>query len=118
MDLPGDALQLLVIDKLPFPPRHDALHAARVQALDGAGRDAFERYILPQTAMQLRQGVGRLIRSATDRGAVVIADERLQSRSYGAALMAALPPMPLLPEAQLTAYLQALAQAPAHEKSG
>ncbi len=109
VDLPGEALQLLVIDKLPFPPRHDVLHAARVQALRAAGRDAFERYVLPQTAMQLRQGVGRLIRSASDQGVVVIADERLYSRSYGAALLAALPPLPSLDDAALPAFLQALA---------
>ena len=117
VDLQGQALQLLVIDKLPFPPRHDALHAARVQALGAAGVDAFARYILPQTAMQLRQGVGRLIRSASDQGAVVIADERLHNRSYGASLLAALPPMPLVPEAQLQDYLRALAQAQGDEQS-
>ena len=110
VDLPGEALQLLVIDKLPFPPRHDVLHAARVQALRAAGRDAFERYVLPQTAMQLRQGVGRLIRSASDQGVVVIADERLHSRSYGAALLAALPPLPSLDDAALPAFLQSLAE--------
>ncbi len=110
VDLPGQALQLLVIDKLPFPPRHDVLHAARVQALRAVGRDAFERYVLPQTAMQLRQGVGRLIRSASDEGVVVIADERLHSRSYGAALLAALPPLPSLDDAALPAFLRALAE--------
>lgn len=117
VDLPGQALQMLVIDKLPFPPRHDVLHSARAEALGAAGFDAFERYILPQTAMQLRQGVGRLIRSASDRGAVVIADERLQGRSYGAALLAALPPMPVLPDAELRGFLQALAQGHAIEKA-
>lgn len=113
VDLPGQALQLLVIDKLPFPPRHDVLHAARVAALKAAGSDAFERYILPQTAIQLRQGVGRLIRSASDRGVVVIADERLHSRNYGAALQAALPPMPMLSDAELPEFLRRLAQEPA-----
>ena len=108
VDLPGAALQLLVIDKLPFPPRHDALHLARSTALEAAGLDGFERYTLPHTAMQLRQGVGRLIRSATDTGVVVIADERLRSRSYGAPLLAALPPMPMLDEDALPARLQAL----------
>ena len=97
-----------MIDKLPFPPRHDALHLARSTALEAAGLDGFERYTLPHTAMQLRQGVGRLIRSATDTGVVVIADERLRSRSYGAPLLAALPPMPMLDEDALPARLQAL----------
>ena len=88
-----------------------------MQALGAAGVDAFARYILPQTAMQLRQGVGRLIRSASDQGAVVIADERLHNRSYGASLLAALPPMPLVPETQLQDYLRALAQAQGDEQS-
>lgn len=105
VDLPGDALQLLVIDKLPFPPRHDALHAARAAALQDRGEDGFLAYTLPQTAMQLRQGVGRLLRSFGDRGLVVVADARLATRSYGAGLLAALPPMPQLPEEEVTQYL-------------
>ena len=108
VDLPGAALQLLVIDKLPFAPRHDALHTARSAALQDAGEDGFAAYTLPHTALQLRQGVGRLIRSASDRGAVVIADERMTRKAYGALLLAALPPMRLLAERDLPAYLQTI----------
>ena len=112
VDLPGNALQLLVIDKLPFPPRHDALHTARASAMQDAGEDGFLAYTLPQTAMQLRQGVGRLLRSFSDRGLVVIADERLHTRNYGAYLQSALPPMPELQEGDVAAYVAALRLAP------
>ena len=111
VDLPGDALQLLVIDKLPFPPRHDALHAARAAALQDLGEDGFLAYTLPQTAMQLRQGVGRLLRSFSDRGLVVIADARLTTRSYGASLLASLPPMPQLAEEEVAVYLASIRNA-------
>ena len=112
VDLTGNALQLLVIDKLPFPPRHDALHTARASAMQDAGEDGFLAYTLPQTAMQLRQGVGRLLRSFSDRGLVVIADERLHTRNYGAYLQSALPPMPELQEGDVAAYVAALRLAP------
>ena len=111
VDLPSDALQLLVIDKLPFPPRHDALHAARAAALQDLGEDGFLAYTLPQTAMQLRQGVGRLLRSFSDRGLVVIADARLTTRSYGASLLASLPPMPQLAEEEVAVYLASIRNA-------
>ncbi len=111
VDLPGAALQLLVIDKLPFAPRHDVLHTARSAALEDAGLDGFVQYSLPHTAMQLRQGVGRLIRAEDDRGVVVIADDRIRLKPYGASLLAALPPMPWLAEEALPAYLQSLQQA-------
>ncbi len=106
VDLPGRALQLLVIDKLPFPARHDVLHTQRSQALSVEGGDGFWSYVLPHTAMQLRQGVGRLLRSPADRGLVVIADDRLTQQSYGPELLAALPPMPLLAEGEVAAYIE------------
>ncbi len=112
VDLPGDALQLVVIDKLPFPPLHDALHAARAHAVDDAGGSGFVDYTVPHTAMLLRQGVGRLIRSAADRGLVVIADDRLLSKNYGPSLLASLPPMRWLAEGEVTDYLAALRRAP------
>ncbi len=111
VDLPGDALQLVVIDKLPFPPLHDALHAARAHAVDDAGGSGFADYTVPHTAMLLRQGVGRLIRSAADRGLVVIADDRLLSKNYGPSLLASLPPMRWLAEAEVPGYLAALRHA-------
>ena len=96
VDLPGDVLQLVVIDKLPFPPPDDPLVEARSRRLESVGRTAFHDYMLPEAAMALKQGAGRLIRSETDRGVLVVCDTRLISMSYGAELVASLPPMRLL----------------------
>jgi len=96
VDVPGDALQMLVIDKLPFPVPDDPLVQARSQALRRQGQSPFDAYVLPETAMALKQGAGRLIRSETDRGVLVVADERLVQRSYGPTLLAALPDMTVL----------------------
>ncbi|WP_345740557.1 ATP-dependent DNA helicase [Hydrogenophaga aromaticivorans] len=93
VDLAGDVLQLLVIDKLPFPSPDDPLIEARAQKLTEAGLSAFNGVYMPQAVQALRQGVGRLIRSETDRGVLVIGDRRLLTRSYGNALLADLPPM-------------------------
>jgi ATP-dependent DNA helicase DinG len=110
VDLPGAALQLLVIDKLPFPPPDDPLLAAQVRRSEAKGESAFESVMLPEAAMALKQGVGRLIRSETDRGVVVIADRRLLTRSYGQSLLNSLPAMSrLMNEVQLLSALEALA---------
>jgi ATP-dependent DNA helicase DinG len=93
IDVPGDALQLVVIDKLPFPPPQDPLVQARSQALQAQGRSPFKDYFLPEAAVALKQGAGRLIRSESDQGALVVCDTRLQSKSYGSRLLKALPPM-------------------------
>ena len=98
VDLAGDVLQLLVIDKLPFPSPDDPLIEARAQKITDAGLSAFNGVYMPQAAQALRQGVGRLIRSETDRGVLVIGDRRLLTRSYGNALLAELPPMRRLVE--------------------
>lgn len=98
VDLQGDVLQLLVIDKLPFPPPDDPWVQARWQADEAAGLQPFRSSVLPSVAVALRQGVGRLIRSETDRGLVVIGDRRLAQKSYGAYLRRALPPMTVLPD--------------------
>jgi ATP-dependent DNA helicase DinG len=109
VDLPGVALQLLVIDKLPFPPPDDPLLAAQVRQAERTGESAFETVFVPETAMALKQGVGRLIRSETDRGVVVIADRRLLTRSYGQTLLGSLPAMRrLTDEAQLMHALEEL----------
>lgn len=92
-DVPGDALQLVVIDKLPFPPPNDPLVQARTQRLELEGRSPFKDYFLPEAAVALRQGAGRLIRNETDRGILAICDVRLTSMGYGRRLLAALPPM-------------------------
>ena len=98
VDLPGDLLQLLVIDKLPFPSPDDPLLSALAHRLRMAGQSGFEIHDLPIAIQALRQGVGRLIRSENDRGVVVVGDRRLLTRSYGPALMASLPPMRWLEE--------------------
>jgi ATP-dependent DNA helicase DinG len=92
-DVPGDALQAVIIDKLPFPPPNDPLVEARSQRLEAQGRSSFNDYFLPEAGVSLKQGAGRLIRRETDRGALVICDNRLVSTPYGRRLLAVLPPM-------------------------
>jgi ATP-dependent DNA helicase DinG len=93
IDVPGRALQCVVIDKLPFPPPDDPLLEARTRALKAQGRDPFAELSLADMAISLKQGAGRLIRSETDRGLLVIADKRLHTKGYGARIVASLPPM-------------------------
>jgi ATP-dependent DNA helicase DinG len=92
-DVPGDALQLVVIDKLPFPPPGDPLVEARTLHIEMAGGKAFTAYALPEAAVALKQGAGRLIRHEADRGILVVGDTRLITMGYGKRLLAALPPM-------------------------
>lgn len=92
-DAPGDALQLVVIDKLPFPPPNDPLVEARSQRLEAQGRSSFSDYSLPEAAVALKQGAGRLIRRETDSGVLAICDTRLVAMGYGRRLLSALPPM-------------------------
>lgn len=93
VDIPGDALQMVVIDKLPFPPPSDPLVQARTQRLEAEGRKAFSDYFLPEAAVALKQGAGRLIRSERDQGVLVVCDTRLVHMAYGRKLLAGLPPM-------------------------
>jgi len=93
VDISGDALQLLVIDKLPFAPPDDPIQQARSDRIDRAGGNAFRDLHLVQATIALRQGAGRLIRSELDRGVLVVCDRRLLSASYGKKLIACLPPM-------------------------
>ena len=110
VDLAGDVLQLLVIDKLPFPPPDDPLIEARARQLERHGESAFSACYLPQAALALKQGAGRLIRSESDRGVLVIGDRRLLTRSYGQRLLGALPPMRrLVDEEELMVSLDELA---------
>ena len=92
-DVPGEALQLVVIDKLPFPPPGDPLFEARSQRITREGRSAFADHALPEAAVSLKQGAGRLIRSETDRGVLVVCDTRLATMSYGRRLVRGLPDM-------------------------
>ena len=99
-DVPGDALQLLVIDKLPFPPPNDPLVEARSKRLEADGRSVFNDYFIPEAAVALKQGAGRLIRRETDQGVLVICDTRLAQMGYGKRLLAALPAMKKLDSEQ------------------
>ena len=100
VDVKGSALRLVVIEKLPFASPDDPLVRARVEHLEGAGRSAFREYQLPEAALALKQGVGRLIRSEDDFGAVAICDPRLTGKGYGKVFLAALPPMTVTRERQ------------------
>jgi ATP-dependent DNA helicase DinG len=93
IDVPGDALQCVLIDKLPFPPPNDPLVEARVKRIESQGRSAFGEYFLAEAAVSLKQGAGRLIRSETDRGLLVVCDPRMATMSYGRRLRGALPAM-------------------------
>ena len=92
VDVVGDQLSLVVIDKLPFAPPDDPILRARSRAIEASGGSSFGEISLPAAAMALKQGAGRLIRSERDRGLLVICDERLSSRSYGRQLLASIPP--------------------------
>jgi ATP-dependent DNA helicase DinG len=98
IDVPGDALQCVLIDKLPFPPPNDPLVEARVKRLESEGRNPFADYFVAEAAVSLKQGAGRLIRSETDRGLLVICDPRMAGMNYGRRLREALPPMTRLTE--------------------
>jgi len=106
-DVPGEALQLVVIDKLPFPPPGDPLFEARSQRITREGGSAFADHALPEAAVTLKQGAGRLIRSESDQGILVVCDSRLSSMSYGRRLVRGLPPMRRLTDHQ--AFVDAVA---------
>lgn len=91
VDVPGDALSLVVIDKLPFSPHTDPLIAARMQAHAEAGGDPFDAIQLPAAALALKQGFGRLIRRRDDRGIVAVLDSRIVIRQYGRVFLDTLP---------------------------
>jgi ATP-dependent DNA helicase DinG len=93
VDVKGDALKLVVIDKLPFAPPDDPVLSARIDALKQQGRNAFMEYQVPHAAISLKQGAGRLIRDEQDHGVLMICDTRLVDKPYGRKLWQALPPM-------------------------
>lgn len=109
IDVPGDALQCVVIDKLPFPPPGDPIVRARVRQLEAQGRRSFEDFHLPEAAVSLKQGAGRLIRTEEDQGLLVLCDPRVAKMAYGRRLLAALPPMTRLDdESQAMDFLSGL----------
>lgn len=93
VDVVGEALSVVIIDKLPFAPPDDPLLAARLAKLTAAGRNAFIEWQLPQAAISLKQGAGRLIRAETDRGVLMLCDPRLVDRAWGRRIWRSLPPM-------------------------
>ncbi|MBL1051432.1 MAG: ATP-dependent DNA helicase, partial [Escherichia coli] len=94
VDVRGDTLSLVIIDKLPFTSPDDPLLKARMEDCRLRGGDPFDEVQLPDAVITLKQGVGRLIRDADDRGVLVICDNRLVMRPYGATFLASLPPAP------------------------
>ena len=93
VDVKGEALSLVVIDKLPFAPPDDPVLAARIDAINQSGGNAFMQYQVPHAAITLKQGAGRLIRDETDRGVLMICDPRLVEKPYGKRIWQSLPPM-------------------------
>jgi ATP-dependent DNA helicase DinG len=92
VDVPGWALRLVVLDKIPFAPPNDPVVAARCARLDQEGGNGFTQYSVPMAAMTLKQGFGRLIRTQRDAGVVAVLDRRIVTKGYGRALLAGLPP--------------------------
>ena len=109
VDVPGDALTLLVIDKLPFPVPSDPLHRARAGRAEEATGDGFTNYSVPQAALTLKQGLGRLIRTQQDVGLAAVMDSRLLRMAYGRRLLRSLPPFPVITGLdEATAFLESL----------
>jgi ATP-dependent DNA helicase DinG len=95
VDVRGEALSVVVIDKLPFAPPDDPVLAARIERMRSDGGNPFTDLQLPQAVLQLKQGAGRLIRGETDRGVLMLCDPRLVARPYGRRIVQSLPPMRL-----------------------
>jgi ATP-dependent DNA helicase DinG len=93
VDVRGEALSLVVIDKIPFAPPDDPVLAARIEQMRQQGRNPFMEYQLPRAVISVKQGAGRLIRDETDRGVLMICDPRLLSKPYGRRVWQSLPPM-------------------------
>ena len=109
VDVPGDALSLVVIDKLPFAPPDDPVLAARVEHMQKQGLSPFVHHQLPKTVINMKQGAGRLIRSERDRGVLCICDPRMIDKSYGKVVWRSLPPMRRTrAEADAVAFLASL----------
>jgi len=100
VDVRGEALSLVVIDKIPFAPPDDPVLSARIEQMKQQGRNAFMEYQLPRAVINVKQGAGRLIRDETDRGVLMICDPRLLSKPYGRRVWQSLPPMKRTKELQ------------------
>jgi ATP-dependent DNA helicase DinG len=106
VDVKGEALSIVAIDKLPFASPDDPLLRARLEGIRRRGGNPFAEYQLPQAVLALKQGVGRLIRDVDDFGLIVLGDPRLRTKGYGKVFLAALPPSPVITdEATAAAFL-------------
>jgi ATP-dependent DNA helicase DinG len=92
VDVRGEALSVVIIDKLPFAPPDDPVLAARIAALEKKGLNGFVHHQLPSAIINLKQGAGRLIRDESDRGVLMICDTRLITKPYGGRIWQSLPP--------------------------
>ena len=109
VDVPGDALSVVVIDKLPFAPPDDPVLAARIENMRKAGRNPFMEYQLPRAVINVKQGAGRLIRTERDKGVLAICDPRMLTKPYGKRVWQSLPPMRRSKhEAEVVAFLEEL----------
>ncbi len=116
VDVSGEALSLVVIDKLPFAPPEDPVLAARIEHMRRAGRNPFMEYQLPRAVISMKQGAGRLIRSENDRGVLVICDPRLIGKEYGKRVWRSLPPMRRTRErSEAVAFFECTTSRVAHE---
>lgn len=110
VDVPGLALRLVVIDRLPFEVPTDPLIAARSRKLEEEGRAPFMEYLVPAAALALKQGFGRLLRTQHDRGVVAVLDGRIRSKGYGKVFLRTLPPAPVVTDREeIVAFLRAIA---------
>jgi ATP-dependent DNA helicase DinG len=101
VDVRGEALSLVVIDKIPFAPPDDPVLSARIEQMKREGRNAFIEYQLPRSVINVKQGAGRLIRDENDKGVLMICDPRLISKPYGRKIWQSLPPMKRTRELQV-----------------
>jgi ATP-dependent DNA helicase DinG len=95
VDVVGEALSCVIIDKLPFASPGDPITAARIEAINARGGSAFGEYQIPLAVLALKQGLGRLLRHRTDRGVLAVLDPRLRTMGYGKRFLESLPPAPV-----------------------
>jgi ATP-dependent DNA helicase DinG len=108
VDVVGEALSCVIIDKLPFASPGEPVMAARIEAIRARGGEPFDEYQVPLAILALRQGLGRLIRHRRDRGILAVLDPRLRTKGYGRRFLASLPPAPVVHELdRVSAFLAA-----------